>query len=93
MKLIILIIIYFVWGIIVMPFAASAKPSIVEFTFGSGLIHGTSWLVLLLGKMFGSPIHVFADFHTWGYVAGFLIGCLLFIVLNIILLVRLFISD
>jgi len=45
-----------------------------EYTFGAGFLHGISWFVLLMLKWFGAPIRVFADFHTWGYVVGFVLG-------------------
>jgi hypothetical protein len=58
-----------------------------EFTFGSGLFHGMSWLVLWIMKSCGAAIYIFADFYTWGYVIGFVLGVALSI---LILLLTLF---
>ncbi len=59
---------------IVKNYAAPIEPSMTEFTFGDGFIHGISWFILLILKWFGASICVFADFHTWGYVIGFIFG-------------------
>jgi len=67
--------IYFIGCIMIQDFAAPITPSMIEFTFGDGCLHGISWLGLLfLIKFFGAPICVFADFHTWGYIIGFILG-------------------
>jgi hypothetical protein len=75
MKFIFSLILLTIWGIIVKGYAAPLKPSTVEYGFWSGLLHGFSWFVLLIQKWFGAAICVYADFHTSGYIVGFVMGC------------------
>jgi len=89
MKLIVAIIIFTVWFLVASQIAAPAKPSMVEYGFWSGLIQGLSWLILLILQGFGMAIHVFADFHTWGYIIGFILGCALSIPVFLFLIARL----
>jgi len=74
MKAVVALVIYVVWGIIAFQFAAPAKPTVDEFTFGNGLFHGLSWFLLWIMKSCGAAIYIFAEFNTWGYVIGFVIG-------------------
>ena len=74
MKAVVALVIYVVWGIIAFQFAAPAKPTMDEFTFGNGLFHGLSWFLLWIMKSCGAAIYIFAEFNTWGYVIGFVIG-------------------
>lgn len=90
MKHIIALIIYIVWAAIAFQFAAPAKPTMVEFTFGDGLFHGVSWFLLLLMKSCGAAIYVFADFHTWGYVIGFVVGVAISLIILLYTLTKVF---
>lgn len=92
MKGIVALIIYIVWGVIAFQFAAPAKPTMEECTFGNGLFHGTSWLVLWIIKSCGAAIYIFADFHTWGYVIGFVIGVALSLLILLLTIMKVFTS-
>ena len=90
MKVVVTLIIYVIWGVIAFQFAAPAKPTMEEFTFGNGLFHGMSWFLLWIMKSCGAAIYIFADFHTWGYVLGFVIGVALSIVILLFTIFRAF---
>lgn len=75
MRFIVFIIIFIIWGFIAKEYAAPVTPSMVEYTFWGGFFHGASWLFLQIAKWFGAQIRVFADFHTWWYTVGFILGC------------------
>ena len=89
MKLIVTIIIFVIWFTFANQIAAPSKATFVEYSFWSGIFHGLSWLILLVLQKFGAAIYVFADFHTWGYVVGFILGCALSIPVFLFLIFRL----
>lgn len=80
-RFIFVLIICFLIGLALQNYAAPVDPSITEYTFGSGFLHGVGWLCLLLVKWYGYQIVVFADFYTWGYLIGFVIGVIVSIIL------------
>ena len=84
MKKLLALIIFIIWGILIQPYAATLEPSLEEYTFASGLLHGVSWFILLVVKWFNKSIVVFADYHTSGYTVGFVIG----IFVSIVILIR-----